>query len=119
MNMQEFYDRIVEDVAEPMLNFMQECGDDAEFSADDVENCKTILKNYVDKLATLSEPTDDEIMAQVKIAVLALNELNEATDYAMIETFERESICILIQDAAEACGLQAEIDDVTEEWRDF
>lgn len=119
MNMQEFYDRVVEEVAEPMLRFMQECGEDAAFSAFDVESCKMILKDYLDALAALTDPTDEEIMEQVKQVVLALNELNEETEYALIETSERESICILIQDAAEACGLRAEIDDVTEEWRDF
>lgn len=119
MNMQQFYDRIVEEVAGPMLDFMQECGEDASFSAFDVERCKMILKDYLDALAALAEKTDEAIMAQVRKTVLALNELNEETDYALIETSERESICILIQDAAEACGLRAEIDDVTEEWRDF
>lgn len=119
MNVQEFYDRIAEEVAEPMHDFMQECGDDAEFSAEDIESCKTILKNYVDALNVLTDPTDDKIMAEVKRVVLALNTLNEATDYALIETMEREAICILIQDAAVECGLQAEIEDVTEEWRDW
>lgn len=119
MNMQEFYDRIMAEVAEPMLDFMQECGDDAEFSADEVESCKAVLTNYLAALAALTDPTDKEIMEQVKQVVLALNELNEETEYALIETSEREAICILIQDAAEACGLRAEIDDVTEEWRDF
>ena len=119
MNVQKFYHRIAEEVAEPMLDFMQECGDDAAFSAFDVERCKMILKDYLDVLAALAEPTDEAILAQVRKTVLALNELNEETEYALIETSERESICILIQDAAEACGLRAEIDDVTEEWRDF
>ena len=119
MSMQAFYDRIAEEVVEPMMEFMRECGEDAAFSAEDVDRCKVILTNYLDSLAALTNPADDEIMEQVKTAVLALNALNEATDYALIETSEREAICILIQEAAEACGLQAEIDDVTEEWRDF
>ena len=119
MNVQEFYDRITEEVVEPMLDFMKECGDDAEFSAEDVESCKTLLKNYVDTLTELTDPADDRIMAEVKRVVLALNALNEAADYALIETSEREAICILIQDAAVECGLQADIVDVTEEWRDW
>lgn len=119
MNVQGFYDRITEEVAEPMLDFMKECGDDAEFSAEDVESCKELLKNYVDALAALTDPADDKIMAEVKQVVLALNALNEAADYALIETSEREAICILIQDAAVECGLQAETEDVTEEWRDW
>ena len=119
MRIQKFYSRITAEVTAPMLDFMRACGEDAAFSAFDVESCKMILKDYLDALAALTDPTDEEIMEQVKQVVLALNELNEETEYALIETSEREAICILIQDAAEACGLRAEIDDVTEEWRDF
>ena len=119
MNVQAFYDRIHEEVAEPMLDFMQECGDDAAFSAADVECCRTLLKSYIDALNALPAPSDERIMSEVRRVVLALNELNEATEDALIETSEREAICILIQEAAEECGLQAEIEDVTEEWRDW
>lgn len=49
--------------------------------------------------------------------VLALNDLNEELDYALIETVEREAICELIQTAAVDCGLQDVPDDVTEDWR--
>ena len=37
----------------------------------------------------------------------------------MMPTEERESICDIIQRSAEECGLSEEIDDVTEEWRDW
>ena len=49
--------------------------------------------------------------------MLALNDLNEELDYALIETVEREAICELIQTAAVDCGLQDVPDDVTEDWR--
>ena len=119
MNMKPFHDRIAEEIVEPMLDFMKECGEDAEMSADDVERCRQILAAYVDALGALNTPADEAIMAQVERAVLALNDLNEATDYALIETSERESICMLIQDAAVECGLKADVDDVTGEWREW
>ena len=119
MNINEFYDRIRTEVVGPMLDFMQECGEDAEFSTEDAQRCGALLKDYLDALAALENPTDEAIMAQVKKVVLALNDLNEATDYALIETSEREAICILIQEAAVACGFQDDADDVTEEWRDW
>ena len=119
MNLQEYHERIDDEVIRPMLEFMQECGEDAEFSVADVENCRTILKNYIYTLDTLTDPDDDRIMDVVRQTVLALNELNERTDYALIETMEREAICMLVQDAAEECGLQAELDDVTEAWREW
>lgn len=51
--------------------------------------------------------------------MLALNDLNEELDYALIETVEREAICELIQTAAVDCGLQDVPDDVTEDWREW
>ena len=48
-----------------------------------------------------------------------LNELNEDTDYALIETVEREAIALLIQDAVVARGMVQVPEDVTEEWRDW
>ena len=58
-------------------------------------------------------------MKHVKTLVLALNKLNEKTDYCLLETEERESICEIIQESAIACGLSDPSDDITEEWRDF
>ena len=48
-----------------------------------------------------------------------LNELKEDTDYALIETVERESIALLIQDAVVARGMRNVPEDVTEDWRDW
>lgn len=116
---EQYKQRMTEDIIAPMLEFMKECGADCEFSAKDVERCRALLNGYLEALAALTNPTDEAILAQVEKVVLALNELNEATDCALIETSERESICILIQDAAVECGLQADVDDVTEEWREW
>ena len=64
-------------------------------------------------------PTDAGILSQVEQVVVALNELNEDTDYALIETVAREAIALLIQDAVVARGLRNIPEDVTEEWRDW
>ena len=122
MNAIKYKEKIITSVAEEMLSFMQsveEDGGDAGFTEDDVEECKEILFDYIEALAGLEDPTDDEILAEVESAVLAINELNENTGYMLIETMEREAICEIIQDAAVECGLEEEYDDVTEEWREW
>ena len=103
-----------------MLSYM-EFFDDEEcpFTKEDVAKCDSILSEYLDSLMELTAPTDDAIMDCVQKAVLALNKLNEDTDYAMIETEERENIWELIQTAAVDCGLQNPAEDVTGEWRDW
>ena len=55
----------------------------------------------------------------VKKLVLALNKLNEKTDYCLLETEERESIWEIIQNSAVECGLVNPEDDITEEWREW
>ena len=119
MDMSKYKPLLADNIVAPMTQFMQGCGDDCEFTQEDIQTCENILLEYVESLAALSSPADKDIMECVKKAVLALNELNENTDYALIETEERENIWELIQTAAVDCGLQDPADDVTEEWRDW
>ena len=122
MNIVKYKEKIVTSVAEEMLSFMRDCeedGGDAGYTEDDVEECKEILFDYIDALCELDEPTDSDILAEVESAVVALNELNENTDGALIETVEREAIWEIIQDSAVEYGLEEEYDDVTEEWREW
>ena len=117
-DLKEFMDRIKTEVTDPILEYMTEAEID-DFTAEDVARCGKLLKEYLTTLAELSEPDDEAIMAAVEQVVLALNELNEELDYALIETVERESIAALIQDAAVDAGLQEVPEDVTEEWREW
>ena len=119
MDIIKFKTMLSDDVIGLMLNFMEECGEDASFTREDVENCEKILSHYLESLAALVNPDDQEIMDCVQETVLELNELNEDTDYAMIETEERENIWALIQTSAVECGLQNPADDITEEWREW
>ena len=74
---------------------------------------------FVNALGDMRWPSDKEILALTQQVVVALNELNEDTDYALIETVEREAIALLIQDAVVARGMRNVPEDVTEEWRDW
>ena len=119
MDIVKFKTMLVDNVISPMIQFMEEWSDDCEFTKKDVQKCEKILTEYLDSLASLSAPSDKDIMKCVKKAVLALNKLNEKTDYALLETEERENIWELIQTSAVECGLQDPADDITEEWREW
>lgn len=110
--------RTTELVVTPMIEFLEEWGGE-DYTVEDVKKCEKLIHRYLDALAELADPTDEAIMEQVKILVLALNDLNEETDYGLIETEAREAIWAVIQTGAVDCGLQDVPDDVTEEWRDW
>ena len=117
----KFKTMLADNVIGNMISYMGFFEEDEEcpFTKEDVAKCETILTYYLESLAALSDPTDEKIMVCVQEAVLALNQLNEDTDYGMIETEERENIWALIQTSAVECGLQNYSDDITEEWREW
>ena len=121
MEISKFKELLADKVIGGMISYMDFFDENEEcpFSKEDVAKCEKILSDYLESLAALSNPTNEEIMDYVQRAVLALNQLNEDTDYSMIETEERENIWELIQTSAEECGLQDPTDDITEEWREW
>lgn len=121
MDIAKFKDLLATKVIGGILRYMDFFDEDEEcpFTKEDVAKCEKILSQYLESLAALPCPTNEEIMDCVQSAVLALNQLNEDTEYAMIETEERENIWELIQTSAVDCGLQNPADDITEEWREW
>ncbi len=120
MNLNEYKEKTMEIVIEPMISFMEDWeDDDCDYTMDDVEECKSLVYTYLETLSAMTEPSDDAIMEQVKILVLALNDLNEKVDYSLIETEAREALWEVIQTGAIACGLKEYSDDITEEWREW
>ena len=114
----EFYKKQVkENVVTAMLDYMSE-DEDWGYSKKDVQKCELLLLDYLDKLDSLTDPTEKLIMKHVKSVVLALNKLNYKTDCCLIETDAREQIWQIIQDSAVECGVSPTIEDVTEEWRE-
>lgn len=118
MNLNQYKDKVVETVVEPMISFMEDW-DDCDYTTENVQSCKTLIYKYLEALAAMTTPTDEAIMEQVKTLVLALNELNEQADYSLIETEAREAIWEVIQTSAVDCGLKEYGDDITEEWREW
>lgn len=118
MDIATLKEKTAETVIAPMIEYQQEIEDEG-YAREHIDRCEALIHDYLDALDALEEPTDAAIMAQVETLVLALNDLNEETDYAMIETVEREAIAEVIQEAAVAAGLREIPEDVTEEWRDW
>ena len=115
---QDFRVQLQETVISPMAAYMngcKECG----FTKADVAKCESLILTYLSALENLAEPTNEKIMQHVQTLVLALNELNEKTDFCLLETEERECICEIIQSSAITYGLTDPEDDITEEWREW
>ena len=127
MTTQEFIARREAEVTAPMLAYYRSWSAEGEggYTEKHIQKCADHLDAYAAEIAAIDAPAgakrDKKIMSAVKKVVLALNKLNEKTDYELLETDERESICVLITDAAVQAGLTElpEDDDVTGEWREF
>ena len=118
MNIDLYKKRVQDNVVDIMLDYMNEDAD-CGYSKKDVQKCERLILDYIVKLGKIKKSTDELIMAQVKKLVLALNKLNEKTDYCLIETDARDEIWQIIQDCAVECGLSDPSEDITEEWREW
>ena len=119
MDLEQYRESIAKTVYEPMLAYFREFGEEDSNSEEAIGECRRLLEGYVESLAELEAPSEEEILALVERVVLALNDLNEETDSAMIETDEREAICEILQGAALDAGLPETDDDITEPWREW
>lgn len=118
MLIQKYQKQMAETILAPMLAFIEE-EEEAEYGKADVAQCEALLSTYLNVLGTMSQPTDDQILEQVRLLVLALNDLNETLDYSLIETDAREAIWELIQTSAIEAGLKNASEDITAEWREW
>jgi hypothetical protein len=98
-----------------MLDYMESA--DANYSAEDVEACRSILIAHAEAL----EPTQDRSAAMdlVRITVERLNKLNEEAGEDLIESDQREEICEFMIKAGTIKGFNSESEDVTEAWRQW
>lgn len=98
-------------------NWKYKIDEDAEYG---VEEIKLLLK-YLDEFLHKAEnaKTKAEAMKVVKEYVLKLNDLNEKCNHSIIETEQREDICEVMILALNIRWFNPDLEDVTEEWRDF
>ena len=116
MDIELYKKQLTETLIEPLLEFHSD-EDNFKDLKKDILKCEKLLLKYLDGLGKLKKPTNKSILKLVKKVVLALNALNEKNE--LIETEERDTICVLIEGAAVASGLENPADDITEEWRDW
>ncbi|WP_341963612.1 hypothetical protein [Planococcus maritimus] len=88
-----------------------------QFNEENIAATETVLQVYTDRLYRLQEPSEKQIVKEVKEVVLRLNALNEEYDF-FIETLEREELHDFIMEKAQQVGLEIE-EDITEEWREW
>lgn len=118
MDLQKYKLELEENVIKMLISFIEEY-DCADYTAEDVAQCAALVERYLEALSAMESPDDEAIMEQVESLVLALNELNEATDYALIETEAREALWEVIQNSAVDAGLREYSGDITEQWREW
>jgi len=88
------------------------------------KNCKkaeTIILDLTKQLERLGQNNLIKKELLIKNCVLALNNFNESLDGCFIETGEREELCNLFDNIAEAVGLNVQDypDGIASEWREW
>jgi len=95
-----------------------------QYTEDNCMKAQSILDTLIDNLIQLGEKASEgQKIEKFRIAVEALNELNEESDHALIETGEREELCELLDAITVAANLDpknyAEGEGIADEWRDW
>lgn len=108
-------DSLILELKRNMEDYMNEY--QPSYSQKDIDFCISLLKDYV--VAVLNSKSKEYAMSLVKTTVLKLNDLNEKTDFSLIETNERERIAEIIILAGNEMGYNDADEDITEEWREW
>jgi hypothetical protein len=88
------------------------------------KNCKKAEAIILDMIKSLEQTTLNELTAKeefIKQGVLALNKFNDSLDGEFIETGEREELCELFDNIADAAGLDLQNypDGIASKWREW
>ena len=114
MNAIIYKEKIISEIIEEMLSLAED-DENIGVAVDDVLECKEILFDYVDALAAMEDPDEDDVAFEVKATIMALNELNESTGYLVFRGAEREAICEIMSETAAEFGFGGEIGDIAED----
>lgn len=98
-----------------MIDYMGE--EETDYSAVQVDQCMDILASYLEAMGKSNNKPEG--MAIVEKTVLALNDLNEECEGALIETDQREDIAEVIIIAGHLMGYNTRDEDITEDWREW
>ncbi|NJC27083.1 hypothetical protein [Neolewinella antarctica] len=115
--MNKYISELISRIPKDMNDFIADGLDDA-YTEKDVAKCIVILRDYLQEIKTAQ--SQDQAMETVKVAVLKLNDLNDACQGALIETGQREDIAELLQAAFVEKGFTVPPSgDITEDYRDW
>jgi len=91
--------------------------EDASYTAQEVEACRSILVRHADLIEDATDAAQGlEIVRQT---VEQLNELNAKAGDELIETDQREDICMYLIRCGFLRGFNRFDEDITEEWREW
>lgn len=107
-----------EQLLEGMRMYKQIAGATCDYGDADIEECGSILDEYLANLTKRAEPSQESIREALKKAVLDLNDLNAKCGHSLIETDQRELLCAVMLIAAGNAGLDTD-DDIAEPWREW
>ena len=91
---------------------------DAGYQQAEVDRCDAILEDFIATMQAHHQADPEVLLADVKTTVESLNRLNDECNCSILETDQRESICMLINNGLRFAGMEPE-GDVTEPWRDW
>lgn len=108
----------------PFLRWQANFPDLEQYTEENCAAAQAIIDTLIEQLILLGEAAPESEKVEIfQIAVEALNELNEETDGALIETGEREELCGLFNEVTLAAGLipenYGEGEGIASEWRDW
>ena len=117
MNLKENADinRIVISVRASMMEYMEP--GESEYTKKDIDTCMNLIDDFL--VAMSAADSRKTAMPHVKKVVLALNDLNEACEYELIETDQREQLADIIILAGYLKGYNKRTEDTTEDWREW
>lgn len=95
-----------------------------------VDRTEVLLKDFMAAVDNCSSAENDfpRVMQHIEALVIALNNVNEDFDHAVIETDEREELCAFIDEVIQAKGIDIETlakfqgcgrHELTDQWRDW
>lgn len=91
-----------------------------QYSKENCEKALKIIKELIDNLES-GELTDSQKLGYIKLAVLDFNRLNNELMNSFIETGEREELCDIFDNIADAIGIDTQKykDGIASEWREW
>jgi hypothetical protein len=93
-----------------------------------INETEPLLQSLADRISDIDELDYPAVSDAIKTLVMALNQINEKFDQAVIETGEREQLCQFIEDVIEesavdlgkyAVNFGCDSSEITDTWRDW